>query len=339
MVAAAVRRSGRIAVETWGLAGLCAGGAARFGAAAAHPLDGRSPAVLDLALGVACAVLAVLIWIAGTRRPRAVDAGVLALLCVLVTVLVAQSSTLGGAMVSGTAFLLIGLYTGLVFRPRAVIALVAFTGVCFALGLGLDHAPGAVTAWLTVTLATAMAALATSSLVRQLHRVAEEDPVTGALNRRGLLRAGDRCVAAAERYGHPLSAVLVDLDGFKQTNDRLGHVAGDAVLAAVAERWRAELRRADVLARSGGDEFVVLLPSTADEGARRLAARLMASAGTACSAGSATYVAGDTLATLLHRADAEMYRVKRARQAATSNGRIPASRSSAKDDAVGRLDR
>jgi diguanylate cyclase (GGDEF)-like protein len=88
------------------------------------------------------------------------------------------------------------------------------------------------------------------------------DELTGVYNRRGLAPALDRELAHYRRYGEDFSLVLLDLDHFKQLNDAYGHAAGDAALIAVAEFLRGHLRDTDVLARIGGEEFLILLPHT-----------------------------------------------------------------------------
>jgi diguanylate cyclase (GGDEF)-like protein len=88
------------------------------------------------------------------------------------------------------------------------------------------------------------------------------DELTNVYNRRGLAPALDRELAHYRRYREDFSLVLLDLDHFKQLNDAYGHAAGDAALIAVAEFLRGRLRDTDVLARIGGEEFLILLPHT-----------------------------------------------------------------------------
>lgn len=104
-----------------------------------------------------------------------------------------------------------------------------------------------------------------SRLQQELDRasaLARHDPLTGALNRKGLDEAIEREVERSRRSGEPLCLALLDLDNFKKINDQLGHTAGDAALVHLAEVTRASLRPQDLLARYGGEEFVLLLPGT-----------------------------------------------------------------------------
>lgn len=106
---------------------------------------------------------------------------------------------------------------------------------------------------------------------RKLLRTSITDALTGIYNRAHLLDVLPREISACRRHGRPLSCLILDLDHFKSINDRFGHLAGDDVLVRVAELIRNRLRREDIVARFGGEEFVVLLPDTSAEGAFRAA--------------------------------------------------------------------
>jgi diguanylate cyclase (GGDEF)-like protein len=103
---------------------------------------------------------------------------------------------------------------------------------------------------------------------------ARTDPLTGAYNRRFLEEFLAREMARSRRSRLPLSVLMLDLDGFKAFNDEHGHLAGDEMLAAVAQSLRSAVRTSDVVARYGGDEFVVVLPNTPGEAAQRVARQL-----------------------------------------------------------------
>jgi diguanylate cyclase (GGDEF)-like protein len=155
-----------------------------------------------------------------------------------------------------------------------------------------------------------------------LEDLALRDPLTGAHNRRALeVELSSRL--AAESTGAPGGAlVLLDIDHFKNVNDTFGHGTGDDVLRHLVAEWRHRLRRNDVLVRTGGDEFVVLLGDADPESAESVARDLLSLADAAIltvtgvassvSAGMALFRHGEAPADLLRRADEALYLAKRA---------------------------
>ena len=109
---------------------------------------------------------------------------------------------------------------------------------------------------------------------RDMARRADTDALTGILNRFGFNDAFSREFSRARRYRQPLSMVLVDIDHFKDVNDRFGHPAGDKVLAGVARLLEANVRESDTLARWGGEEFAILAPMTDAAGSAQLAEKI-----------------------------------------------------------------
>jgi diguanylate cyclase (GGDEF)-like protein/PAS domain S-box-containing protein len=153
-----------------------------------------------------------------------------------------------------------------------------------------------------------------------LRHLADHDPLTGLLNRRGFEAALAAHVARARRYGAAGALLVVDLDGFKDVNDSHGHHAGDALLVACAEGLAERVRETDVLARLGGDEFAVLLPVETGPRAVVVAEALVAvvrergaAVGVTASIGVAT-LDGEVVSVdeLLVRADRAMYEAKAA---------------------------
>jgi diguanylate cyclase (GGDEF)-like protein len=109
---------------------------------------------------------------------------------------------------------------------------------------------------------------------QRFFELSQIDPLTGLFNRRHLMTELDREMERTRRSGLSTSIIMVDLDDFKGINDTLGHPAGDAVLRWVANRWRQNVRKLDILCRYGGDEFAVVLPGTSLPPAMKLARRL-----------------------------------------------------------------
>jgi len=156
--------------------------------------------------------------------------------------------------------------------------------------------------------------------------LADLDALTGLHNRRFFHETLAREVARAQRYQRRLSLIVLDLDDFKAINDRVGHLAGDAVLAEAAERMLSVVRTADFACRVGGDEFGVVLPESSIGEAELLAGRIarainsrpITSAGTVnLSAGVAELRPADRPTDLFERADEALYRAKELGKAQT----------------------
>ena len=106
------------------------------------------------------------------------------------------------------------------------------------------------------------------AVIERQHELARTDPLTEVANGRAFYERADAEIVRARRYQHPFAVAYLDLDDFQLVNDRLGHVAGDAVLRSVARALTGVLRASDVVARLGGDEFAILLPETGSATAR-----------------------------------------------------------------------
>lgn len=176
----------------------------------------------------------------------------------------------------------------------------------------------------------AVASLAAGALARALalaevSALATTDGLTGLSNRRRLDELSARAFAEAKRYGKPLSVLVTDVDHFKKVNDTHGHAAGDDVLRHVASILKSEARDTDVVGRYGGEEFVLVLPSTDAEGARELAERIrkrIEASPAATSVGEVRVTLslgvagfpthGEGLDALVHAGDEALYEAKRA---------------------------
>jgi diguanylate cyclase (GGDEF)-like protein len=157
-------------------------------------------------------------------------------------------------------------------------------------------------------------------LQAELRRMALHDPLTGLANRQLLHDRAEQARLDAATSGRPIALVFFDLDGFKQINDRLGHLAGDAVLAEIAGRLHGAVREVDTVARFGGDEFVVICEDATAADAAQIAERIRAAVavplrsvdGAVTASIGVSVVDGVTAGTvstdhLLERADEAMY--------------------------------
>jgi diguanylate cyclase (GGDEF)-like protein len=124
-----------------------------------------------------------------------------------------------------------------------------------------------------VTMAAALLAISlrNAQLFHEVRENSLRDGLTGCVNRTHAMAVIDMELRRARRTGLPVSLIMLDIDHFKKVNDRYGHLCGDAVLAAVGARMREVLRASDLKCRYGGEEFLVLLPETPLEGAKRVA--------------------------------------------------------------------
>lgn len=152
--------------------------------------------------------------------------------------------------------------------------------------------------------------------------VAHTDPLTGQANRQRLFARAQQEVERAHRHQHPLSLLEIDFDYFKRLNDQYGHAAGDEALRRITQACEGILRESDLMARTGGEEFAILLPETDHDGALDLSRRLLdivrevrlpdfaPEIRLTISIGSATLLTGESFDGLMRRADEALYEAK-----------------------------
>ncbi len=176
-----------------------------------------------------------------------------------------------------------------VYTRVTLITLVAVVGsVAITIGLAMSltgHYPDPVGIFIAILAPLIIAPCASYMMVslayrlqianKRLKALRETDPLTNTLNRRKFMEIAERELALAERHCYPTSVVLVDFDDFKQVNDKHGHAAGDQALIHTIGVMKALIRESDILARFGGEEFILLLPHTAREGAQSLTQRIL----------------------------------------------------------------
>ncbi|MCZ2861099.1 GGDEF domain-containing protein [Blastococcus sp. VKM Ac-2987] len=280
-------------------------------AGAAAPMDEATPVRLLQVLGAAGLGGGAALALAGPRvRPWALHAAV-ALLSVLIGLLAWRSATAVGVVGLGPAMIAVGLYAAH-FLPLPAARLHAVLVVASGSTGAWAAAPsGFWAAWLPVAVAVAALTEAQGRLAQRLRTAAGTDPLTGVANRRAWEEHASRQLARAARSGEALSVAILDLDDFKLVNDRDGHHAGDELLRSLTANWSRRLRRADLLGRYGGDEFVLCLPATDEDAARELIGQLGRTHPFTWTAGIATARPQDDVAAVLARADEQLYRNKR----------------------------
>ena len=217
------------------------------------------------------------------RALEDVSAPVVVVLAVAITVLVGVADILTGFELSFGFFYLsaIGLAAWFATPTLGYAVSVACTLTWFAADRlsGATYSNGSIPFWnASVRLGFFLVVAALLSSLRR-HLLTEEmlartDPLTGVANPRAFFEALENELYRTGRYRRPLSLAYIDLDGFKEVNDRLGHSGGDDVLRFIAQNIRRNLRASDLIGRLGGDEFAVLFPETGAEGAKTVSVAL-----------------------------------------------------------------
>ena len=233
-------------------------------------------------LGATAVVIGTVLWAAAARLPEST----LPALLVLGTLMISAAllATRDAASPLALLYVWAGVEAFFFLRMRGALPFLAFIALCYAVTLMLLPAPAAddaILRWLLtisailVTSGMAAALQARSDrLNRELADAARTDALTGLLNRRGFAEIIEDELERARRGGTSLAVIAGDLDHFKAINDRFGHSAGDDALRAFAELCATAGRRIDSAARTGGEEFALVLPQADEHGALLVAERL-----------------------------------------------------------------
>jgi diguanylate cyclase (GGDEF)-like protein len=293
------------------LAGLYAVSGVLCLASATWPMHHDTPVALLWALAVTGIGGGAVIWSLRLRLQGWMMHAAVALDGVLIALLAWRSATAVGIVGLGPALIAVGLYCAHFFDLPAARLHAWLLVVLTTVGAVAAEPDRFAVAWAAIVVSVVAFTEAQGRLAQHLRLAATTDPLTGVANRRAWEAEAARHLSLATRTGEPLSFALLDLDDFKEVNDRDGHGAGDALLRVLAVGWAARLRQTDLLGRYGGDEFVLCLPATDEPGAREILQQLDATHAFAWSVGIATARPGDTLHEVLARADADLYLQKR----------------------------
>lgn len=227
-----------------------------------------------------------------------------------------------GAVTTGMALIAVAAYLGfwLPLRQGLWILGAGCAGLLLALG-SAGFLPSALVPWAVITALSIGLLVSFGTLVADMNRRLVTDPLTGVLNRSGL--AGVLGRETASGIPTPRAIVVMDLDQFKDINDRAGHQAGDEVLREVGDAVRRAIRADDIAVRSGGDEFILILPRTHAAAARDLVTRLRHETRVQFSSGVSEWGADEAFDAALGRADRAMYAEKAERSAPRSPSIAP----------------
>ena len=234
------------------------------------------------------------------------------------TALIATCQVLAGGgsatATYGMLYIWVVLHCALFFSRRAVAAHIALTTIAYVLALARLDELASMAPQLALTAGTQVAAaLVVGSLAARMRRLADTDALTGLANRRTLhTRLAWQLARSRREAGTATWLGLLDLDEFKAFNDTHGHLAGDQLLVETAAAWQQLLRPTDTLARTGGDEFTVLLTDCDADGMEQVVTRMTTAIprGLSCSAGVARWDGHEHPTELIERADAALYAAK-----------------------------
>jgi diguanylate cyclase (GGDEF)-like protein len=270
-----------------------------------HPDKNPRDAIGGLA--VACVVLAVYVLARGKRFTDTEALVLVALKMYVVGRLTWSTDSSGGAMTHGAGLSVTGVYVMWFLHPVAGRVVLFFGAVWWFVAILHQDKPDLVPFAFALLAQAIVLTEVLSRVKRRMDQLARTDPLTGALNRLGLSEFLERELTKASRKGAPLCVIAVDLDGLRTVNNTLGHAAGDELLARSSRHFEEGIRRRDAVGRIGGDEFVLVLPSTTRSEADQMIRRLASTSPGTWSAGVATARTGDTVEAILSRADQLMY--------------------------------
>jgi diguanylate cyclase (GGDEF)-like protein len=270
------------------------------------PVDGTNPPEVLGTLAVLSLACAVYALVRGSRFGGAEATVLLVPLMATVTVLTATTELPVAALGNGLVLPVVGAYT-VWFVPGRLPRTIHLVGVAAWFVAIVMRGEGLAGLAVTVLLESLVAVEVLRRLRRRLEALSVTDALTGALNLRGVRDEAQRLLRRAGRYGKPLAVVVADLDDLRLVNNTYGHAAGDVLLESVCDHWRGHLRGNDVLGRTGGDEFVMLLPDTGEDEAETRMAELHETSPAGWSWGVASAQPGDDFAKVLELADERMY--------------------------------
>jgi diguanylate cyclase (GGDEF)-like protein len=269
---------------------------------------------LNLGVGwtvtAAAYLMVILLWWGGGVIPEWAPPIAAAVGTVMVSVAISVGGSTGGA-VFPLIYIWGALYSFTFFTRRVAIFQICWIAIGFITASYISgHVPPAYV--ITVLFTIVAQAPFVRFLVSEIVELGRVDPLTGVANRRAFDEQMEYVRRDVQRSHRSNAVIMLDIDYFKQYNDNRGHLDGDQFLRDATTAWKEVLRGSDLLARFGGEEFVVLLRDCGMEGALECADRIrsVVPGAMTCSAGVAAFQPGETSSTLMARVDLALYRAK-----------------------------
>lgn len=228
-----------------------------------------------------------------------------------------------GAALALTTLLWTGVFIGAAFHPVVARAYSVFLCVGIAVAMKANGIEGGAAVGMAFAGSFVVIMEILSRATSQLRREATTDSLTGLLNRTGL----EREVKRVRSFGRDdrIAVLVADLDGLKKVNDRHGHKAGDRLIREFADSWRQGTRSGDLVARIGGDEFVVVFPEVEEDAAQATVNRLREASPTPWSGGLVIADHGESLESCIERADRLLYSEKADKRGPARGHAIPST--------------
>ncbi len=237
-----------------------------------------------------------------------------------------------GAALNLTTLLWTCVFVGAAFPPRVSRLYAVYVCLGIIGGMEINDVQGGAPIGIAFAGSYIVTMEILSRATSQLRHEATTDSLTGLLNRTGL----EREVTRVRSFGRDdrIAVLVADIDDFKAVNDRRGHLAGDQLLRRFGTAWRDGARTGDLVARIGGDEFVVVFPEVEEEAARATVERLRRISPTTWSGGLAIAEPGESLESLMVRADRLLYEEKAAKASPETAGFHPSAVSPGETDPI-----